>query len=119
MSSGAAQQPLVLELARWELRADRREAYDALVADLSRLGLEAELVEAVERRGGGTTFTPPLADVVVRLGEDADEELLDAIVAAVEARVGADASWSRTRSAIVLAPGGETLLRRVTLSEPA
>ena len=109
---------IVLEAARWELRAELREAYDSLVADLAALGLEVELVEAVERRGGGTTFTPPLADLVVRLHEDADEVLVDEIVAAIAARVGANVRWARTRTAIVLAPSGDAVLRRVTLSEP-
>ena len=109
---------VVLEAARWELRAELREAYDALVADIAALGFEVELLEAVERRSGGTTFTPPLADVVVRLQGEVDAALVDAIVAAIVARAGAHVSWPRTRTAIVLAPGGEPMLRRVTLSEP-
>jgi hypothetical protein len=108
---------VVLEAARWELRAELRAAYDALVADLRALGLEVGLTEAVERRGGGTSFTPPLADLVVHLSEELEAERVDAILAAIVARVGAGGGWSRTRQAIVLGPGDETVLRRVTLSE--
>ena len=108
---------IVLELARWERRAEMRAAYDALVADLEALGCEVEVNEAIERRRGGTEFTPALADVVVRLEEPADERLLEAIGAAVLARVNAHAHWPRKRTAIVLAPDGE-VLHRLRLSDP-
>jgi hypothetical protein len=110
-------QGVVLELARWELRPELRAAYDALVADLAALGCEVELEEAIERRGGGTSFTPPLADLVVHLRESVDEQLLEAMGASVLARVGAAANWPRRRTAIVLAPDGK-VLHRLRLSEP-
>ena len=108
---------VVLELARWELRPELRDAYDALVADIAGLGCEVELEEAIERRGGGTSFTPPLADLVVHLGERVDEQRLEAIVAAVVARVGTHANWPRRRTAIVLTPDGD-VLHRLRLSDP-
>ena len=108
---------VALELARWERRAEMQAAYDALVADLEALGCEVEVNEAVERRRGGTTFTPALADVVVRLREAVDESLLEAILAALLARVSAHAHWPRKRTAIVLAPDGE-VLHRLRLSDP-
>src|SRR5829696_5340852 len=112
-------QPLVvLELARWERRAEMQEAYDALVEDLAELGFEVELNEAIERRSGGTTFTPPLADVVVYLKDSVEDDVVEAIVAAIAARVGAHAGWPRKRTAIVVADDVEAVLRRVKLSEP-
>jgi hypothetical protein len=107
--------PVVLELARWERRPEMSDAYDALVADLAALGCDVELEEAIERRGGGTSFTPPLADLVVHLRESVDETVLEAIVAAVLARVDAHASWPRRRTAVVLAPDG-AVLHRLSLS---
>ena len=116
---GRESQPLiVLEPARWELGGVRREAYDALVEEIASLGFEVDLREAIERRSRGTTFTPPLADLVVHLHEDVEDRLVEAIVAAVVARVGAHAGWPRKRRAVVVAPDGETVLRRVQLSEP-
>jgi hypothetical protein len=87
------------------------------VADLAGLGCDVEVEEAIERRGGGTSFTPPLADLVVHLQQGVDEQLVDAIVAAVVGRVGAHANWPRRRTAIVLAPDGE-VLHRLRLSDP-
>ena len=109
--------PIVLELARWERRAEMRAAYDALVVDLEALGCDVEVNEAIERRRGGTEFTPALADVVVHLEERVDEPLLEAIVAAVLARVDVHAHWPRKRTAVVLAPDGE-MLHRLRLSDP-
>jgi hypothetical protein len=109
---------IVLELARWERRAEMRAAYDALVADLEALGCDVEVSDAVERRGGGTEFTPALADVVVHLREDVEGPLLEALLAAVRARVDVHAHWPRKRTAVVLAPDGE-MLHRLPLSGPA
>lgn len=112
-------QPLVvLELARWERRAEMQEAYDALVEDIAALGFEVELNEAIERRSGGTTFTPPLADLVVYLKDSVEDHGVEAMVAAVVARVGAHPGWPRKRTAIFVADDGETVVRRVKLSEP-
>ena len=110
--------PIVIEPARWELGGERRAAYDALVEDIAGLGFEAELREAIERRRGGTTFTAPLADLVVYLTEAIEDHLVEAIVAVVVARVGAHARWPRKRTAIIVAPDGETVLERVKLSDP-
>jgi GGDEF domain-containing protein len=113
-------QPLVvLELARWERRAEMQAAYDALAEDIARLGFDVEVNEAIERRSGGTTFTPALADLVVYLKEAVEEHVVDAVVAAIVARVSVHAGWPRKRTAIILAPDGETVLRRVKLSDPA
>ena len=109
---------IVLEPARWERREEMREAYDALVEDIAKLGFEVELHEAVERRRGATTFTAPLADLVVYLKQAVEEPLVEAIVAAVVARVGTHAGWPRKRTAIIVGPDGETVLQRVRLSDP-
>jgi hypothetical protein len=109
---------VVLELARWERRAEMQEAYDALVQDIAELGFEVELTEAIERRSSGTTFTPPLADLVAYLKDSVEDHVVEAMVAAIVARVGAHAGWPRTRTAVVVADGGETVLRRVKLSDP-
>ena len=95
-----------------------QEAYDALVEDIAKLGFDVELHEAIERRRGATTFTAPLADLVVYLKEAVEDHLFEAIVAAVIARVGTHAGWPRKRTAIIVGPDGETVLRRVKLSEP-
>jgi hypothetical protein len=107
-----------LELARWERRAELQEAYDALVEDLAKLGFEVELQEAVERRRGSTTFTAPLADLVVHLKQPVEEHVVEAVVAAIVARVGGQAGWPRKRSAIIVAADGETVLQRLRLSDP-
>ena len=109
---------ILLELARWERRAEMHAAYDALVADFEALGWDVEVHQAVERRRGGTEFTPALADVVVHLREPVDGPLLEALVAAVRARVDVHAHWPRKRTAVVLAPDGE-VLHRLRLSGPA
>ena len=109
---------VVLELARWERRAEMQEAYDALVEDIARLGFEVELNEAIERRSRGTTFTPPLADLVVYLKGSVEEHVVEAMAAAILTRVGTHAGWPRKRTAIVVADDGETVLRRVKLSDP-
>ena len=95
-----------------------QESYDALVEDIAKLGFEVELHEAVERRRGATTFTAPLADLVVYLRDVVEDHLVEAIVAAIVARVSAHAPWPRKRTAIVVAADGETVLRRVKLSDP-
>ena len=94
------------------------EAYDALVQDIAGLGFEVELHEAVERRRGATTFTAPLADLVVYLKETVDDDLVEAIVAAIVARVSAHGQWPRKRAAIIVGADGETVLQRVRLSDP-
>lgn len=109
---------ILLEPARWERREEMREAYDALVDDIAKLGFEVELREAIERRRGATTFTAPLADLVVYLKQAVEEPLVEAIVAAVVARVGAHAGWPRKRTAIIVGEDGETVLQRVKLSDP-
>ena len=109
---------IVLEPARWERREEMQAAYDALVDDIAKLGFEVELHEAVERRRGATTFTAPLADLVVYLKQAVEEPLVEAIVSAVTARVGAHAGWPRKRAAIIDGPDGETVLQRVRLSDP-
>jgi hypothetical protein len=108
---------IVLEPARSELGGDMREAYDALVEDLTKLGFEVELQEAIERRRGGTTFTAPLADLVVYLKQAVDDQLVEAVAAAIVARVGAHPRWPRRRTMLILGED-ETVLRRVRLSEP-
>jgi hypothetical protein len=109
---------IVLELARWERRAEMQDAYDSLAEDLVNLGFEAELHEAIERRSGGTTFTAPLADLVVYLKDIVDDHVVEAIVAAIVARIHAHPGWPRKRTAIIVAADGETVLRRVKLSDP-
>jgi hypothetical protein len=108
---------IVLEPARWERREELRDGYDALVDDIAELGFDVELREAIERRRGATTFTAPLADLVVYLGEPAEEDVVERIVAAVVARVGGKAGWPRKRAAIIVAADGETVLQRVKLSD--
>ncbi len=95
-----------------------QDAYDALVEDIATLGFDVELREAVERRRGATTFTAPLADLVVYLKQPVEEPLVESIVAAVLARVGGHAGWPRKRAAIIVAADGETVLQRVKLSDP-
>ena len=109
---------IVIEPARWELGGERRAAYDALVEDIAGLGFAVELREAIERRRGGTTFTAPLADLVVYLTEAVEDSLVEAIVAAIVARVGTHDRWPRKRTAIIVSPDGETVLQRVKLSDP-
>jgi hypothetical protein len=109
---------IVLEPARWERREELQGAYDALVDDIASLGFEVELREAIERRRGATTFTAPLADLVVYLGQPVEEDVVERIVAAVVARVGGKAGWPRKRAAIIVSQDGETVLQRVKLSEP-
>lgn len=109
---------IVLEPARSELGGDMREAYDALVADITELGFEVELQEAIERQRGGTTFTAPLADLVVYLKQAVDDQLVEAVAAAIVVRVGAHPRWPRKRTMLILGAEGETVLRRVRLSEP-
>jgi hypothetical protein len=109
---------IVLEPARWERREELHDAYDALVEDIRKLGFEVELREAVERRRGATTFTAPLADLVVYLGPSVEEDVVEAIVTAVVTRVGGKAGWPRKRAAIIVAADGETVLQRVKLSDP-
>ena len=109
---------IVLEAARWEQRAEMQEAYDALAQDIAKLGFEVEIQQAVERRSGATTFTAPLADLVVYLKEVVEDHLVEAIVAAVVTRVSAHTGWPRKRTAIIVGPDGETVLRRVKLSDP-
>jgi hypothetical protein len=110
--------PIVLEPARWERRAELQAAYDALVEDIAKLGFEVELHEAIERRRGATTFTAPLADLVVYLRQDVEAHVVEAIVAAIVARVGVHAGWPRKRAAIIVGADGETVLQRVKLSDP-
>ena len=109
---------IVLEPARWERRQEMHDAYDALVEDIASLGFEVELHEAVERRRGATTFTAPLADLVVHLKQPVEKPLVEAVVAAVTARVGTHGGWPRKRAAVVVGADGETVLQRVRLSEP-
>jgi hypothetical protein len=109
---------VVLEPARSELGGEMREAYDALVEDITQLGFEVELREAIERQRGGTTFTAPLADLVVYVKQAIEDQLVEAIAAAIVARVGAHPRWPRKRTLLILGADGETVLRRVRLSEP-
>ena len=109
---------VVLEPARSELGGEMRAAYDALVEDLTQLGFEVELREAIERQRGGTTFTAPLADLVVYVKQAIEDQLVEAIAAAIVARVGAHPRWPRKRTLLILGADGETVLGRVRLSEP-
>jgi hypothetical protein len=109
---------IVLEPARSELGGDMREAYAALVEDLTKLGFAVELQEAIERPRGGTTFTAPLADLVVYMKQGVEDQSVEGIAAAIVARVGAHPRWPRKRTLCILGADGETVLRRVRLSEP-
>jgi hypothetical protein len=118
MPSSEQRPGIVLEHARWERRPELQEAYDALVEDLAQLGFDVEVREAVERRRGATTFTAPLADLAVHLGQPVPDDVVEAIAAAAVARVGGQAGWPRKRAAVIVAADGETVLQRVKLSEP-
>jgi Asp-tRNA(Asn)/Glu-tRNA(Gln) amidotransferase A subunit family amidase len=114
---------IVLEPARWEQRSDEiRAAYDALAEDIAQLGFEVEIEvpEVIEYRNRTANELAPLADLVVYVKDAVEDHVLDLVVGAILARVGASvrSKWPRKREVAILAPDGETVLRRVKLSDP-
>lgn len=107
---------IVLEPGAMEFGV-HRDAYSALVVDLTAQGFDAQIVEPIERRHG--VITHAAADLVIYVGAAIGASIIDSIVKAVIERVRHSPLNKQhgTRRGVIFGPDGE-VLREFEVSDP-